>query len=671
MKLSRRSLLAAGVSYLALINSACSWPIHGGGSAPPPPSGFNGGKSQINFNFLQIGGDFPFLNCLKTAQYWTLIDNSGQPNPATLDSDGYPISITNGGVYTAFYVPTQAERPGNYVATWTGNGTIFFGSDNTLVSGSKTTSSGSGRYVFSTTTNVFLAGISAIGSPRISNLQIFHADDEASLAAGNVFGVKFKAKLVEANFGVLRFLNWQSGNTTNVTTWATRKPTTYAFYSGYELRSAIYAGTTTNVGTAYSATLNGFSLVDKAMVTILFNVANTSACTLNISGTGAKNILSEYSDPLSSGGNSYPITGKLATLVYDATLDAWIKQGGDIAIGSIGIDNGCPPELMVRLCSEVGAHPYFVAPPLACDPATDYMSSLAAYCRDNGPAWMIPRFEGPNELWNNSGGFYQTAYANNKSAAYHAADPTNWPNTTDYNNWYGKIMSVLGQQVSAVFSADRSKYFVLCGVQTGTGGAASSSDNRLASAAYLTQTAPAQSPFTKTAASTWVNGICCAQYYTPSDYDTPAETTLAAAYAGGDMTAPITYAATCNSGGGSFTISACATLYGQWKAWAQGFSIQYMCGYEGGYSPDYTGGGVSDTDLLRSAGKQTAQLNGFTTTNYNNFVGLTGGGFTAAFPSCFQFTGWTPSNNAWSVLEDIYQSPNPPQWTAIVAFNVV
>ncbi|MHC6685922.1 hypothetical protein ACYUZR_13945, partial [Staphylococcus aureus] len=29
---------------------------------------FNSGRSQVNLNFLQIGGDYPFLNCLKTAQ---------------------------------------------------------------------------------------------------------------------------------------------------------------------------------------------------------------------------------------------------------------------------------------------------------------------------------------------------------------------------------------------------------------------------------------------------------------------------------------------------------------------------------------------------------------------------------------------------------------------------
>jgi hypothetical protein len=46
------------------------------------------------------------------------------------------------------------------------------------------------------------------------------------------------------------------------------------------------------------------------------------------------------------------------------------------------------------------------------------------------------------------------------------------------------------------------------------------------------------------------------------------------------------------------------------------------------------------------------------------------------FPTCFQMAGSIignagaqPSNNAWSVLEDLYQSPEPPQWTAIRHWN--
>lgn len=640
-------------------------------STLPSRSTFNGGRSQVNLSFLQIGGDYPFLNCLKTAQSWSFIDNSGPPEPSMLDGDGYPTSISHGGVYTVFFVPSQAARPGNYVITWSGNGTIFCGMSNTPVSGSRTSTNGSGRYVFSTADSRFAIGIQAIGNPRITNLQVFHVNDEAALNAGQVFGTKFKQRLAEANFGVIRFLNWQGG--TNVTTWATRKPVSYVFYSGDEFRASLYAGVTTNVGSAFSATLTGFKLADKAIVTVKLNASNNGPCTLNVNGTGAINILSEYADALSAGGNSYPVGGtwqSIATLVYDATLNAWIKRGGDVAIGSAGLDNGCPPELIVRLCAEIGAHPWFIAPPLALDPATDYMPSLAAYCRANGPSWMIPRFEGPNELWNYAGGFYQTRYAMAKATAY------GWG--PDVHNWYGKVMSVLGQAVSSVYGGDRTKYQVLCGVQTGTGDSAAGtagSNARLASTKYLAQSMAPQSPYTTSPASSWVTHICCAQYFTPSEYGTSQEVTDAAAYAAaaGNPTLQLSiataYASTANSGSGAFTISKCASYYANWKTWALSFGIKRMCGYEGGYSPDYTGGGKSQVDILRAASKQTALLSGLTTLNYNNFVTLSDSGFVAEFPSCFQLSGFVATNTIWSVLEDIYQTPNPPQWNAIVAFN--
>jgi hypothetical protein len=391
---------------------------------------------------------------------------------------------------------------------------------------------------------------------------------------------------------------------------------------------------------------------------------------LNINGSGAIRILNSYSNLLSAGSNSYPVKQSLATLVYDATLEAWIKQGGDVAFGSTGLTNGCPPELMIRLCAEVGAHPHFVTPPLAIDPATDYMPCLAEYCRANAPSWMIPRFEGPNELWNNAGGFFQTGYANAKAIAY------GWG--PDFHNWYGKAMSVLGQIVHSAYGGDRAKYQVLCGVQTASGSSASGtggSDARLASTKYMTQPMAPQAPYTRSPASKWVTHVCCAQYFTPSKYGTAQELADASDFAAAvgnpalQLEIATAYANTSNSGSGPFTINKCAVLYANWKLWAQKFDINNMCGYEGGYSPDYTGGGKSQVDLLRAASKRAPSLGELVTNNYNNFIRISDAKFKAEFPSCYQLSGMTPSNNVWAILEDIYDARVSPQWNALVAFN--
>lgn len=631
-------------------------------------SKFNGGRSQVGVNALQWGGAYPFLNLLKTAQLWSLNDGSGPPAPDTLDSDGYPLKITNGGVYTIFYAPDRNSRPGNYVVTWTGNGTLSLGMNNTKVSGSLTSTSGSGRYVFSTTDTRFVLRIMATGSPHVSNIQVFHANDEAALASGEIFGKKFKERLQEAKFGVIRFLGWQNGNTTNVTTWATRKPVSYYSYQASELRSSLYAGVTTNSGSAFSATLPNFHLIDKAVVIIKFNASCRGPCTLNVSNTGPIPILNQYAAPL-SGEHWYPEGGtsrSIATLVYDETLKGWIKQGGDASMGSMGIDNACPPEIMVRLCAEVGAHPYFLTPPLAIDPATDYIPSFAAYCKANAPSWMVPRFEGPNETWNNASGFCPTGYAKAKATAY------GWG--PDIHNWYGKAMSVLGQAISTAYGGDRSRYQVLCGVQTALGKNSSamvSCNDRLASTKYVSQNSPAQSPYSKSTAAKWVTHVTCAQYITPSDYNTTQEQTAAEAFSKGDAETKSTiasaYAATVMSGAGEFTVPRLATLYSNWKIWAKSFGIRKMCGYEGGYSPDY--GGSSTLNALRAASKQAPVLVTATAQNYANFVGVTDAEFIAEFPSAFVLSGPSPTKSVWAVLEDIHQTPAPPQWTAIVAFN--
>ena len=106
---------------VGLDNVSVVGPSSGGSTVTGAP--LNGGRSQVNPGNTQTGGDFPFLNLLKSTQSWSLADNGASSDPSTLDDDGYPISISNGGVQSDFFVPTQAKRPGNYIITWSGNGT--------------------------------------------------------------------------------------------------------------------------------------------------------------------------------------------------------------------------------------------------------------------------------------------------------------------------------------------------------------------------------------------------------------------------------------------------------------------------------------------------------------------------------------------------------------------
>lgn len=712
-------------------------------------------------------------------------------------------------------------------------------------SGGSTSSSGSSGAGFYSATAVgpdFFFLITAISGPGISNAKVFHVDDAARVLAGETFGVKFLQRLREANFGVVRFLSWQSGNITNNTTWRTRKPTSYFSYSSYEWRPDAYVNATTLSGKKYScsapsqdaSTGSTFALADKAMIHVKFTqnspvasinatftngsdlvavtahslsindqvfcdtasfgatlppnitgyykayyvvnvpdsdhikisetlggtaitasasssgtVTVSPALYLNVGTSGDIIMLSSYATGLSLVNKGYPVGSthqSIATLVYDAKLNAWIKQGGDEGFGSAGLFNSVPPEILVQLCAEIGAHPHFVTPHLAIDPATDYMPSFAAYCAAHSAAsWMIPRFEGPNELWNGAAGFHQTHYAAQKANAF------GWG--YDHHNWYGKTMSVLGQIVASAYGISsgnvktQTKYQILCGVQTASSDNTAGSNARLSAAAYVAGTGGGpQSPYTATAASTWVTHVATAQYYAATDYGSANEATYNAAYngvrltgsvagnvltvtsidttpasvvgtgllaigqtlygsgvtagttiaslgtgtggtgtytlsnsmtilsqpmtTGTDLTAPVSYSNTCNTGAGAYTIPAIKVFAEQWKTWAQGFGIQKMCGYEGGYSTDFaTTTGVAQVDLLRGAGKRNPAMNGFTQTVFNDFVGLSGGGFTAEFPCLSYLSSNVPGESVWPALDDIYVSPDPPAWTGMIAVN--
>jgi hypothetical protein len=584
----------------------------------------NGGLVQINSTLLNTDGCFPFLNLLKNGTSWGRNGANTSPvTPDELDSNGYPnaLSISRGGTASICYAPSQAERIGNYVITWTSSGTILLNFSNTVlptatftgsvssniltagapsggtiqkgmtlstggiigdqisgsagvagtynlvngvnagsqsmtVSGGSTTSAGNGRYVFSTTATRFDFHIT---NGPITNVIICHVDDEARITAGEVFGVKFKQTVSDMRFGVWRAgVGWQNSNTSQVTTWATRKPMTFYSYIAAERRAAWFAGTCTNTANAYVTAsfpsqhaADGTSWTsgvpkDKDIVHVIWgaNATPSGGITLDIGTSGTPiNVLDPYTNALAT--STYPAqagtVNDFSTLVYDAQLNVWIKQGGDTTQFAKGFDNAVPPELVVQLCGEIGMHPYFVVPYLSCTPMTDWTRQCATYCLNNGPSWMVPMFEGPNELWNFAANYYQGPYSNNVANSY------GWGSSgTQYHEWYGKVMSTIGQDVAAAYSVikanvkTQTKYKVLCGVQTanavnGTGTA--TSNPRLNSTKYLTGVPAAQAGYALDAAKDWVTHICTAQYYNSSAQTDGSATTLANNFNGKIFTA--------------------------------------------------------------------------------------------------------------------------------------
>jgi hypothetical protein len=661
----------------------------------------NGGRSQINFNFLG-NGSFPFLNLLKTpSAQWTLADNFGYPAPDTLDANGYPTSISHGGVKVSIFVPTQTTRPGRYAVTWDSAGgtttIIVQGFPVSGETGSKSTTSSTGRYEFlpsNATTNNFQIGVATTG---VSNMKLFHVDDETLINQGKMFGQKFLEIMRQGNCGVFRFLNWQQANQSNVTTWATRKPVDYVYYAD-EWRSSLYATPSgspmTNVGNDYSITFGSGGPTDKQTLHVNFNadptvvsatvtytsgtpgtvnsvahpfvngdpvglqetsseppllfrsvnyyVVNATAntfqlaltpggsaiaigsggagthtvvrlCTISLNGTGAVPI----KDP-----NGFPNTGfsRLAfslftsygTMTYDADLNSWLLYGAS-PTGIFGLNNAVPIEVLFQLAVELGAHPWFVSPRFVLDPMTDWTARIAAYCIANAPSWMVPRFESVNEITFNSSAGFSTSYAWSKAFAH-------WGVQFDPVNWQGKISSTLGQALNAAYGGaiDGTRYWAIAGVQTAsfTSPGGGSMAAVLSSTKYVAQAAAPQSGYVKEAASNWLTHVCGANYWSPSVYNTATETTLAAAYAGGDLTAAVTYANYSNSQPVSgFNLAYVKRQFQNIYDWAHGvtnrngYTIRTTC-YEGGYSPDINVGETLAKTNLRIASKNVADMSG-------------------------------------------------------------
>ncbi len=253
--------------------------------------------------------------------------------------------------------------------------------------------------------------------------------------------------------------------------------------------------------------------------------------TLSVGSSLPKPILDRWGGPPTGAGgtgDTYPIGGtenSFGTAFYDAFLGGWLFSRG-------GLQNGVPFNLMMRLCKEVGAHPWFVGLPYSLSPMTDLIPEQAAaakaYCIANGCTWMVPRFEPPNETWLASG--TQTGYAQN------VAGVKGWgANVTGMNNLYGQWLSTIGQAVNLVYGGDPragTLYKVVLGVSAASMIAPASNDVRATGGLYIGTTP--QSGYSSSAGVAepwrWCQSVCLAGYYAPWQYGYNQEVPMAFDY---------------------------------------------------------------------------------------------------------------------------------------------
>jgi hypothetical protein len=295
-----------------------------------------------------------------------------------------------------------------------------------------------------------------------------------------------------------------------------------------------------------------------------------------------------------------PVAKKMATVTYDQVTGWW--SFSSYMTADCGVVTGVPPEVFIDACAELGCHPHIVAPFLSMEvgsnvnAVTDFMPSWAAYIRDNY-SWMKPVIEPPNETWNTGNTVFRASfYALGVGWKYWGVT-----NTGAIHEAYGKWASTLGQAMSAVFGNDRSKYSMICAVQTGAFATLNHTlDSRLMSAQYVSVNGG--DPAYK-----WVDRVCAATYYYPLERHQCQELIDAYAYSvtysgntAQQSAIAEAYVATSSNGptgGAEFSIQDVILFFTNLKAWAKGMpagsTINGMLAYEGGYSPDYLGGNWS------------------------------------------------------------------------------
>ena len=224
------------------------------------------------------GNDYPFINYLKTAGDWNTRTGNHPRSPRYINRYGYPINnaevVADGGWRISIQTPNVMEYPGDIIVKVHGY-CATCGLTNKpgirLISVSKgcTNSStfftgGDCRAVYSTTNETLnplfeIGGVD--GNREITSIQIYNVNDEAALNAGEIFGPQFK-RIVCSNFGVLRYLNKNNANVTNVATWEDNTPIGWWSYGAPWYPASI---TTDNPivlqsGAEYTLDLPGFTL---------------------------------------------------------------------------------------------------------------------------------------------------------------------------------------------------------------------------------------------------------------------------------------------------------------------------------------------------------------------------------------------------------------------------
>jgi hypothetical protein len=415
------------------------------------------GKAQINIGSVDTPG--AFMNFMKGYGSQSFAVGT---SPSDLDVNGYPNKALAGNIGGAIAMPSRfCRRDVTWVIKWpattilkfvVNNATSKILSANATVSGgtnSAMTISGNGsagrvEFVFESCSGGSIsfyfpggfansAGAGGLVLVRKLDETLYDSETAAGLTPFTrefIALLKGPASLHPKTIRPMGWINTGPANVTNQVQWRYRTRPNSLSWTNDQFPTGAWGGTvrgTDNyvVGAAPDtpATWTGGEVIQG----IVTNANTIAAPTLNVNGRGAKPIVNSQGLGLSPG--SIP-ANSLATFVYDSVLDKVLYTRG-------GVTGSVPLEAQVSLANQAMVNLWTVVPAWADD---DYVTSWAAYVRDNLNQSLSFYPEYSNEIWNFA--FPQTQWA------YQRGRALGWPNANNepLHGWYGlRTRQIMGR----------------------------------------------------------------------------------------------------------------------------------------------------------------------------------------------------------------------------------
>lgn len=208
-----------------------------------------------------------------------------------------------------------------------GSGTMFIGGrfEVSVTSDNTTTTANWG---------IILQAVNA--DSQTSNIAFYHISDEAAWEASAtpcgsgkacIVGSLFNTRIKQANFKVLRDLDWQLSNTANCTTWSSRKSIGHITYAGLEYRNAAS-------GTETYSNLSGTTTIQKIGQYVDAGGTGASGGTIAASGTQTATFTGAVNNGAASAGIILTASAVTGTIGLFNTLGGTGVTADTVIIGN-------------------------------------------------------------------------------------------------------------------------------------------------------------------------------------------------------------------------------------------------------------------------------------------------------------------------------------------------